>query len=206
MHTHIHINRCIYAATDLASDVCVCILVYTTDSSAQSEGEINVAGQTFEHYSTDPGLLCDWPTDCRGHDESEHEWQDSFSSIVSLNKRGEPFIFLSANKFTSSIGQTVKKNDSSWPCDQVLFFFFSLTMLRQCLYSRSMNILLYVRCRMLGVQQRNCVPVWVAKVQEDEDHIPLVCGYFSENSMIYLQNSSGIWWDFSHHFMGLKSP
>lgn len=44
-------------------------------------------------------------------------------------------------------------------------------------------VLLYVRWKVLGVQQTSCVlvrvPVWVAPVQEDEDHIPFrVCGCF----------------------------
>lgn len=48
---------------------------------------------------------------------------------------------------------------------------------------RSLSVLLYVRCRMLGVQQTNRVPVWVpvwdAPAQEDGDHIPFcVCGCF----------------------------
>lgn len=65
-----------------------------------------MAGQAFEHYSTDPGLLCDCGQLTAEDTMSLNTNDKIVLSIVSLNK---PFTFPSAIKFTSSVGQTVKK-------------------------------------------------------------------------------------------------
>lgn len=96
----------------------------------------------FEHASTGPGLLCD----CGQLTAEDMNMNNNI--VWGFEQTGKPFTFPSAIKFPSCVGGTTAESNLHDHMTKIFFFY-------DCCINdfRSLSVLLYVRCRMLGRQQ-----------------------------------------------------